>query len=173
MLPLHQSPNWLTEAGLYIGCRADQLWSMADPLTPEWLPGRYAVCRLEPGVSPGRLSWLARALHLSMDETGGRLLSITRTEREVSVVIEESLLPTETEIDPSMPIQRGFVAMRIAGALDFSLVGVLSKLTSALAAANVSVFVLSTYDTDILLVREGDRERAAEALRDVAKPSTG
>jgi hypothetical protein len=145
---------------------------MADSLTLEWLPGRYAVCRLEPGVSAERVAWLARAMHTPMDQTAGRLLSITRTEREVSVVIEESLLPNETEIDPSMPIQRGFAAMRVVGTLDFSLVGVLSRLTGALAAANVSVFVLSTYDTDILLVRESDRERASQALQRVAKVST-
>jgi len=145
---------------------------MPDSLALEWLPGRHAICRLRPDAAAQQAPWLARALHVPMDESGGRLLSITRTEREISVVIEESLLPAETEIGPSMPIQRGFAAMRIAGTLDFSLVGVLSKLTGALAAANVSVFVLSTYDTDILLVRESDRDRATSALAGIARRST-
>ncbi len=146
---------------------------MPDSLTLEWLPGRYAVCRLQPNISAQQAPWLARALHLRMEETPGRLLSITRTEREVSVVIEESLLPAETQIDPSMPIQRGFTAMRIAGTLDFNLVGILSNLCGALAAVNVSVFVVSTYDTDILLVREHDRDRATSALAGIVTWSTG
>ena len=52
----------------------------------------------------------------------------------------------------------------MAGTLDFSLVGVLSSLLTPLAEAGVSVFALSTFDTDYLLVRQGNLEQAVQAL---------
>jgi len=134
-------------------------------LTLEWLPGHYAVCRLN-SQSEGA-EWLARALHTPPSMAGGRLLSITRTECETAIVIDETLLPAE--VDAAMPVQRGFVALRIAGTLDFGLVGILAKITGALAAADVSVFVLSTYDTDIILARERDQQRATHALSGLAR----
>ena len=90
------------------------------------------------------------------------LLSITRTAGELSIVAAEEAVPD------SVKAERGWVAMRIAGTLDFSLIGILSRLTAALAEANVPVFVISTHDTDILLVRAGDAGRAVEALSTVA-----
>jgi hypothetical protein len=131
-------------------------------LTLEWLPGRYAVCRLDPAAAvPG---WLDSSLR---SQAAG-LLSITRTERELSVVIDESQLAGDGDADGDEVVQRGFVALRIAGTLDFALVGIIARLTSALADADISVFALSTYDTDILLVREHDRERATAALQQIA-----
>jgi hypothetical protein len=56
----------------------------------------------------------------------------------------------------------------VVGALDFSLVGILSKLTGALADAGVPVLAISTYDTDVLLVRAEDADEAAVALANVA-----
>jgi hypothetical protein len=53
----------------------------------------------------------------------------------------------------------------VAGPLDFALTGVLASLSAPLAAAGVSLFVVSTYDTDYVLVRETDLERAREALQ--------
>ena len=57
---------------------------------------------------------------------------------------------------------------RIVGIVDFALIGVFARLTAPLAAADVSVFLISTYDTDLILVRERDRARAIEALCGVA-----
>ncbi len=59
----------------------------------------------------------------------------------------------------------GFRCLRVAGTLDFALVGVLAALLAPLAAAGVSAFAVSTFDTDYLLVREADLGRAADALR--------
>jgi hypothetical protein len=59
----------------------------------------------------------------------------------------------------------GWRALRVAGSLDFSLVGVLAGLLDPLARAGVSVFVLSTFDTDYLLVKGHDLEKALAALR--------
>jgi len=56
--------------------------------------------------------------------------------------------------------------MRVQGALDFSLVGVLSSLTAPLAQSGISVFAISTYDTDYLLVKASDLEAAKSILSD-------
>ena len=83
----------------------------------------------------------------------------------VTNAIDESILPEDIQCK----IERGFAAMRIIGTLDFAMVGVLAKLTSALAVANVPVFVISTFDTDYLLVRETDRALATNALEQIAR----
>jgi hypothetical protein len=132
-----------------------------DPsrLRLEWLPGRYAVCRLDAGDSLP--DWAGPSLQAFKPPS---LLSITRTDRELSVVIDEALVGPGS----GLKAERGFAAMRIVGTLDFSLVGVLAGLTGALAAANVPVFVISTFDTDLLLVRAADTDRAARALEAIA-----
>ncbi len=123
-------------------------------LALEWIRGRFAVCRLDPGAAvPG---WALDA---------GPLVSITRTEDELSIVAPEEAVPSEVQAE------RGWDAIRVVGTLDFSMIGVLAGLTGALAQAGVSVFAVSTYDTDILLVREGDTEAAVSALGAVADVS--
>ncbi len=125
----------------------------AVPLVLEWIPGSFAVCRLDPGDTvPG---WASG----SRDSA---LLCITRTDRELSIVAPDSVVPD------GVRVERGWVALRVVGTLDFGLVGVLSGLTGALAAASVPVFVVSTYETDILLVKSVDAQRAVEALASVA-----
>ncbi len=126
----------------------------AERLALEWLPGRYAVCRLAAGAEMPQ--WAT---------SGGGLVSSTRTDDELSIVAPESAVPGE------MTAQRGWRAMRVVGTLDFSMVGVLARLTGACADADVPVFVVSTYDTDILLVRDGDVEAAVSALGAVADVS--
>ena len=63
-----------------------------------------------------------------------------------------------------MRVQRGFRAFEIRGALDFSLSGVLSRHLAPLAAAQIPVFVISTFDTDYILVRARHIEQAVEVL---------
>ena len=121
----------------------------------EWLPGRYAVCRLEPHEAIP--NWALNGL-----EQDG-LVSVTKTAEELSIVIDEGAAPAHVRGE------RGFAAMRIAGTLDFSLVGVLAKLTNALASASIPVFVVSTFDTDLLLVRAAQTGAAFEALKKVAE----
>jgi hypothetical protein len=55
--------------------------------------------------------------------------------------------------------------VKVEGQLDFALVGILASLTATLAAANVPVFVISTFDTDYILIKEPDLDRAIAALR--------
>lgn len=109
------------------------------------LPGRYAVCRLNPETPTP--PWAA-----------GPFVSITRTADELSVVCPEDVVPSEVRAE------RGWRCLRVAGTLDFAMVGVLAGLVGPLAAAGVSVFVVSTFDTDYMLVKDQNLRRAADVL---------
>jgi hypothetical protein len=91
--------------------------------------------------------------------TAGDLVSITRTADELSVVCRQDAVPE------GIPCERGWRCLRLAGTIPFSVVGVLASLTAPLAKAGISVFALSTFDTDYLLLKEEDLERAIDVLR--------
>lgn len=86
---------------------------------------------------------------------------VGRTDSEISLVCKtEDIPPGATErVD-------GWKGFRVRGTLDFSLVGILSDLSGILASKGIGLFAVSTYDTDYILVREGDFVRAAEAFTD-------
>ena len=111
------------------------------------LQQRFAVLRLDP---ESRIP----------DWVQGDFLSITKTPTELSIVVEEARLPTDWTM-----VERGWRVLSLVGPIDFSEVGVLLDLAAPLAAAGVSIFTISTYDTDHLLVREADLGVAIEALR--------
>jgi hypothetical protein len=90
---------------------------------------------------------------------GGAFASITRSSSELSIVCASDAVPAEVQA------QRGYRGLSVRGPLDFSLVGVIATLAGVLAAASVSIFVVSTYDTDYLFVRETDFDPAVAALR--------
>jgi hypothetical protein len=110
------------------------------------LPGLFAVCRLGPDEAIP--SWLPSC----------EFWSITRTDEELSVVAPEGAVPGTWQAE------RGWRCLKVQGPLDFGLTGILSSLSVPLAAAGISVFVLSTYDTDYLFVHAADLEKAANAL---------
>jgi hypothetical protein len=111
------------------------------------LDGRFAVCRLSQGDPLP--AWALE----------GRFASITRTEDELSVVCAEERVPEEAAAE------RGWRCLKVEGPLDLSQTGVLASLAEPLAGASISIFVLSTYDTDYLLVKERDLEGALATLR--------
>lgn len=120
----------------------------------EWIPGAFAVCRL--AAKDDVPAWAL---------TGSEFVSITRSDRELSIVVPQESVPAD------VTAERGWVAIRIAGTLDFSQVGVIAGLTGALAEARISVFVISTYETDVVLVKSKHTARAIEALGTVADVS--
>ena len=79
---------------------------------------------------------------------------------------EELSLVCRTEDTPKDTIERddGWRGFRIQGVLDFSLIGILSKLSGILAANKIGIFAVSTYNTDYILVKEENYERALTVL---------
>ncbi len=79
---------------------------------------------------------------------------------------EELSLVCRTEDTPRNAVERddGWKGFRIVGTLDFSLIGILSKLTGILAEHDIGIFAVSTYNTDYVLVKEENFERALEVL---------
>ena len=105
-----------------------------------------------------RLS-VCKCTEVPADLLSGGFCSIARTDDEISVVCETANVPER-------PISRedGWRAFKVEGPLDFSLVGILAKLSSALADAKVPLFALSTFDTDYVLVKGEKLETAIAAL---------
>lgn len=89
---------------------------------------------------------------------GEELVAITRTADELSVVCRESIVPA------GVRCEQGFRGLKVSGPLNFSLVGILAALTKPLAEQGISVFVVSTYGTDYLLVKANDFKLAVEVL---------
>ena len=86
---------------------------------------------------------------------------IGKTDEEISLVCRTEDTPQETvERDDGW---RGF---RISGVLDFSLIGILSKLSGILAGKKIGIFAVSTYNTDYILVKEESFEKALLALEE-------
>jgi len=85
--------------------------------------------------------------------------AIMRTDDETSLVLPDSV---EIESDES---NTGWACFKVDGPLEFSQVGILAGIASALAEAKVSIFALSTFDTDYILVKREQVEAAKEALR--------
>jgi hypothetical protein len=123
---------------------------MPDRVTLELLTWRLAVCKLP--------------LDITLDLPGhlGEFWSYMSTPDEHSLVCLEDLV--EQFLPPGTPAATGWRALRVVGSLDFALVGILASIANPLAQAGVSIFALSTYDTDYVLVKEIDLERALGAL---------
>ncbi|HVF92420.1 MAG TPA: ACT domain-containing protein [Blastocatellia bacterium] len=120
---------------------------MTDPgLIIRILPESFAVSRLGAGAPVP--AWAS----------GGSLVSITRTRDELSIVSDESLVPEGVTGEP------GWRCLKVEGPLDFSLVGILVSILTPLAEAGISIFTVSTYDTDYVLVKSGDLDKAVTAL---------
>lgn len=90
---------------------------------------------------------------------GRDFLAVVRTQRELSIVCRDDAVPaTHTEVE------RGFRALAVSGTLDFALTGIVASLAAPLAAAGISIFGISTYDTDHILVRDERLDDAKAVL---------
>ena len=107
------------------------------------LAGRYAVCQLAADA-----------------EVPPAFFSVTRTADELSVVCAEEQAPEGARCES------GWRILQVAGPLEFSLTGVLAAIAAPLAEAGVSIFAVSTFDTDYVLLKETDVATASAALRD-------
>ena len=89
----------------------------------------------------------------------GDFYFLARTDRELSLVCPTRAVPACVRAR-----EDGWRAFRAAGTLDFSLVGILARLTGILADRGIGLFAVSTDDTDYILVRAADLQRALAAL---------
>ncbi len=119
---------------------------MPHALTLSTLPDTLAICRLDPAAPIP--SWV----------TTRDFVSITRTRDELSIVCAQRDVPAGVQCE------RDWSALKVEGKLDFSLTGILASLVAPLADASISIFAISTYDTDYLLVQETDLPRAVQVL---------
>ena len=113
-------------------------------------PWRLAVCRF-PADAP-LPAWVFHA--------EAEFWSLTRTPHELSLVCAEDDLPPSVERD----VEKGWRAFAVEGPIPFGVTGVVSGLTVPLADAGIGVFVISTYDTDYLLVKAVQFSQARELL---------
>jgi hypothetical protein len=111
------------------------------------LPETLAVCRL-PADAPIP-TWASAP---------STFLTVSRTSAELSITAVQSLVPA------AISCEREYRAFRVRGPLPLNLVGILASIAEPLAAAGLSIFAISTYDTDYVLVRALDLEAAVGAL---------
>lgn len=109
------------------------------------LPDALAVCRLAADDAP---AWLPSE----------GFVSVTRTAAELSVVCAEAAVPE------GVRREGGWRAFVVEGPLDFGLTGILASIAAPLAEAGISIFAISTFDTDYVLVKAEKLHAAAEAL---------
>lgn len=110
------------------------------------LPLRLAVSRLpsDAAVPP----WVR-----------GAFTSVTRTDAELSIVCDDSAVPDDVQAE------RNWRVVRVEGPIPFEVTGVAAALIAPLAEARISVFLMATYDTDYLLLKDETFLRAVEVLR--------
>jgi hypothetical protein len=111
------------------------------------LPMEVAICRLDAAAEVPEWS------------RGSRFAAVTRTAGELSVVCECRLVP------PAARAERCWTVLELEGPIPFEQIGVLCSVLEPLARAAVSVFAISTYDTDYVLVRTERLEDAVSALQ--------
>lgn len=87
-----------------------------------------------------------------------QFISISKTEDELSIVCNSSVLLNSENSETD------WACIKVLGPLDFSLTGILADISTALAKAEVSIFVISTFDTDYILVKSEKLPVANEAL---------
>ena len=114
-------------------------------------PEEYTVLRLDPGtpIPP----WLL---------TASGLVSMIRTEAELSLVCRSG----HAHGVDAQRAEPGWRLLTVRGPLEFSLTGIMAMLAGTLAAAGVALFALSSFDTDHVLVKQGDLDRAIAAFRE-------
>ena len=119
---------------------------MKTSLTLSILPESLSVCHLSPAAAIP--SWAF----------AGEFFSVTRTVDELSLVCAEAHIPADIQAE------KGWRGLKVEGPLDFALVGILARLAGVLAQAEISLFAVSTYETDYILIKADRLPQAVKAL---------
>jgi hypothetical protein len=120
---------------------------LTKTLELEVLPNALAVCRFTPATPVP--AWAFQ----------GSFYSVSRTPEELSVVCDEALVPADVKTE------KNWRCFKVKGPLAFGLTGILASLANPLAEAGISIFAVSTFDTDYLLVKQKDFDQATKALK--------
>jgi uncharacterized protein len=119
---------------------------LPHPLKYHVLPERLAVCQLaaDAPIPP----WAQE----------GGFFCVTRSSDDLSIVCEDHRVPE------GIRVERGWIALMLEGSFPFSMTGVLASFLQPLAEGKIPIFAVSTFDTDYVLVKREDLERAQKAL---------
>lgn len=115
-------------------------------LSLEILPYDLSICQASPSAD------------FPLFSIKSEFLSVTKTPEELSIICESQSVPEGLECES------GWAAIRVIGPLDLSLIGILADLSSLLAEADISIFAISTYETDILLIKSEMLPEARKVL---------
>jgi uncharacterized protein len=118
-------------------------------ITLQMSPQILAVCRLSPDSTLP--NWI------SLDSN--KFTSITLTKDELSIVCDQKLVPDHVKAE------KNWRMLKIKGQLDFALVGILKRVISPLSENGISIYAISTYDTDYILIQEKQFAKAVEILQ--------
>ena len=115
-------------------------------LTMKLLKEKCGICRLDKTeVIP---EWA----------TNSDFFSITKTSDELSIVCYQENIPNDIKCEKDWRI------LEVEGPLDFSLIGILASISTILSQSGISIFAISTYDTDYILIKEKDIANAIQSL---------
>lgn len=106
----------------------------------------FAVCKIK---------------ELSNDILNNDFVFLSKTDEEISLVCPVESLPRNIEV-----VSSGWRAFRICGVLDFSLIGILANISNLLSKNNISIFAISTFNTDYILIKDKDFDKAIRILQD-------
>lgn len=148
----HEAAKWLPMQDL-----RQVNWLPADILAVEEIE-KTALITLEP--LPVRFSVCKVTDYTGIDLTKPFCFT-GATDEELSLVCPAELVPDNTTARDD-----GWKCFRIKGQLDFSLIGILSRISAVLAGAGIGIFAVSTYNTDYVLTREENFDKAMKALED-------
>ncbi len=107
--------------------------------------GEFSVCKVE---------------DYSLVNFGAEYCFIGKTDEENSIVCRTADVPPNTT-----EREDGWKAFRIQGILDFSLVGILSEISAILAKNKIGIFAVSTFNTDYILTKKENYDKALDALK--------
>lgn len=132
---------------------------------------RLAVLRL-PSYHPIP-SWILAAASASANGKS-HFLSITQTRDELSLVCPESIVPPQADDDNNnngnsndLIMEKGWISFKVQGPLDFGWTGILAGLATPLAEQGVSIFAISTFDTDYILVKQEMMDKTAQVFTEL------
>ncbi len=114
-------------------------------LTLKTIPQKFSVCKIA---------------DISQIDFSDNFCFLSKTDEELSLVCTTDNVPENTT-----EREDGWRAFRIEGTLDFSLVGILSRISAILAENNIGIFAISTYNTDYILTKEENFNHALEVLQ--------